>query len=309
MIGRLAAVVRRPSIPPSLRFVPFRGRVAVASGLVSRRQLAGPAWRRLLPDVYAHVDAPLDRLAWCQAAALLLPPGGAISGRSAALLFGADVLPLDAPVEVTVPRPAAMRQHARLVVRRAVLPPYEVTRRNGLPATTPVRTAFDLARQPDLVEAVVGVDALLYRRVVKLEQLATYSAGRRGWRNVRQVPRVLSLAATEVESPMETRTRLVIVLAGLPAPVVQFDVLDRAGRFVARVDLAYPHIRLAIEYDGDHHRERATFRRDVARLNALRLAGWTVLRFTADDILRHPSRVVAQVRAALMASTSTTATE
>ena len=95
------------------------------------------------------------------------------------------------------------------------------------------------------------------------------------------------------------------MLAGLSGPLVQFDVLDRAGRFVARVDLPYPELRLAIEYDGDHHRERGTFRRDVARLDALRLCGWTVLRFTADDVLRHPARVVAQVRACLIASTST----
>ena len=102
---------------------------------------------------------------------------------------------------------------------------------------------------------------------------------------------------------METRTRLLLVLAGLPLPLVQFDVYDAAGRFVARVDLAYPQIKLAIEYDGDHHRERSTFRRDVARLNALRLCGWTVLRFTADDVLRHPAKVVAQVQAIVMAST------
>jgi very-short-patch-repair endonuclease len=87
--------------------------------------------------------------------------------------------------------------------------------------------------------------------------------------------------------------------------VVQFDVRDAAGRFVARVDLAYPQHRLAIEYDGDHHRGRASFRRDAARLNALRMCGWTVLRFTADDVLRHPSRVVAQVRALLGVTLST----
>jgi very-short-patch-repair endonuclease len=82
--------------------------------------------------------------------------------------------------------------------------------------------------------------------------------------------------------------------------MVQFHINDVAGRFVARVDLAYPlaypRVRLAIEYDGDHHRDRATFQRDVARLNALRLCGRTVLRFTADDVLRHPHRVLAQVR-------------
>jgi very-short-patch-repair endonuclease len=48
-----------------------------------------------------------------------------------------------------------------------------------------------------------------------------------------------------------------------------------------------------------HHRDRVTFRRDLARLNALRAAGWTILRFTADDVLRHPERVTNQTRAVL----------
>jgi very-short-patch-repair endonuclease len=70
-----------------------------------------------------------------------------------------------------------------------------------------------------------------------------------------------------------------------------------AGHFLARLDLAYPARRLGLEYDGDHHRDRVTFQRDIRRLNRLRLLGWTVLRFTADDVLRNPDRVVAYVRA------------
>ena len=80
---------------------------------------------------------------------------------------------------------------------------------------------------------------------------------------------------------METRLRLVIVDGGLPRPVAQFEVRDAAGRLIGRVDLAYPEWRIAIEYDGDHHRGRVAYRDDQRRANALRVAGWTVLRFTA----------------------------
>ncbi|GIJ49812.1 hypothetical protein Val02_66980 [Virgisporangium aliadipatigenens] len=93
--------------------------------------------------------------------------------------------------------------------------------------------------------------------------------------------------------------RLIVIDAGLPEPAVQFPVYDRAGRSVARLDLAYEHLRIGLEYDGDHHRERATFQRDAARLNSLHLCGWTILRFTAAD-LRNPELVAAQVREALL---------
>lgn len=98
---------------------------------------------------------------------------------------------------------------------------------------------------------------------------------------------------------MESRLRLLLADARLPPGVPQFEVRHLDGRPLARVDLAWPDAALIVEYDGDHHRTPARFRQDVARLNALRMAGWTVLRFTADDVLRNPQHVVATVTAAL----------
>lgn len=165
--------------------------------------------------------------------------------------------------------------------------------------TTPERTAFDLGRHGSRADALVAVDALAHRRVVKLDAVRSLAAERRRWPGVRQLDEVLLLAEPLSESPMETRLRLLLIDAGAPPPVAQHNILDARGRFVGRVDLAWPQLRLAVEYEGDHHRERAHFRRDVARLNALRAAGWTVLRYTADDLLRHPRRTVAQVASAM----------
>jgi very-short-patch-repair endonuclease len=264
--------------------------------LLTQAQLAGSAWRRLFRDVYLSADAVLDHLAWCRAAALLLPTGAAIAGRSAAYMHFADVLPLgQSPVDVAVPRSVSLRPRSGLRVRRAKLPPTDIEQAAGTPVTTRLRTAFDLAREPNLVDAVIGVDALLNTGYLGLPALVQYAEERRGWSGSQRARRVLRLAVPGAESPMETRLRLILVLAGLPSPATQFEV-PAAN---ARLDLAYPQAKLAIEYDGDHHRERRQFQRDVARLNRLRLLGWTVLRFTADDVLRHPERVIAQVRAAL----------
>ncbi|ATO16404.1 hypothetical protein CO540_23315 [Micromonospora sp. WMMA2032] len=287
-------------VPRRLAILPFRGSRAVSEGLLTWTMLRGPTWIRLLPDVYVHRDAHRadDHRMWCEAVALRLPPGAALAGRSAAWMFGVDLLGRDAPVTVLLPRPARLRPHPRLSVARSPLPDRDRTRFGGLPVTTTLRTAFDLGRQGARVDALVALDALLRRRVVTLPAVRVYAADRPGWPGAPLLREVLALAEPSSESPMETRLRLLLLDAGLGPLVAQHEV--RAGRhFVARVDLAWPALRLAIEYDGDHHRERAHFRRDVARLNALRAAGWVVLRFTADDVLRRPDATVALVRQAL----------
>lgn len=221
-------------MPAARRFRPFRGADAVAAGLVTRRHLSGAAWRRLFTDIYLHAAAPLDHLTWGGAAALVMPPHGALSGRWAAALYGAPAP--DLPVEVTVPPPDRLRSRPNLVVWRTPLPPGDVRWVSGLPVTSPVRTAFDLARRLPLVEAVAAVDALLNRRVLRLAEFAAYSASwqQRRLRGVGQVTPVLALVCVGVESPMESRLRLLLVQAGLPTPAVQQEIYDAAGHRVRR---------------------------------------------------------------------------
>jgi hypothetical protein len=280
--------------------VPFRGSAAIARGLLTRSQLAGSAWRRMFRGIYQHIDAIADPLAWCQAANLLLPPGSALSHRSAAIIHGVNLLGYaERPaMEVTVPPPDRLRPDDGLTVYRARLPTADVVRRGGLPVTAPARTAFDLGRDPDQVAAVIALDALLHHRVIRPGALRTIADERLGWPGVVAFRAAAALARPGAESPMETRLRLLLTAGGLPEPVLQHEVYGGDGWLIARLDLAYRELRLGLEYDGDHHREREVFRRDAVRLNRLRLDGWTVLRFTADDVLRHPDRVVEQVRVA-----------
>ncbi|NNJ60571.1 MAG: DUF559 domain-containing protein [Dactylosporangium sp.] len=284
--------MRYPSV---LSRGPFRGSQAVAAGLISHDRLAGPGWRRLLPDIHLRADVLVDHYTWCEAGLLLAPKGTVLGFRSALGLYCPNLAPdASAPVDLIVPRSASLRRHDHLWVHRMRLGDGDILRRAGFPVTTPARTGFDLARAEGLVEAVIAIDALLNRRVTTVGEIAS--------RRFRPLPgsvraaRALALSSPGAESPMETRTRLVLVLAGLPMPETQYEVRDR-GVFVARLDLAYPHCRLGIEYDGDQHRELAAFRRDAVRANRLQLCGWTVLRFTADDVLRAPDRVVGQVTA------------
>ncbi len=99
------------------------------------------------------------------------------------------------------------------------------------------------------------------------------------------------------DSPMESRLRWEIVRSGLPCPVVNYLVRGVGGEVVAMPDLAYPRWRIAIEYDGDVHRtDRRTWRRDIARRQALESLGWRVITCTADYVLRTPDRALAWIR-------------
>lgn len=290
----------RPAlVPPPLRYKPFLGSAAVAAGLLTKRQLTGPSWRRLFRDVYISAGVPVDQITMSLAAALLLPAGGALSHESAAIFHNVPALLREPhPVRLSIPAGRRLGRDGGLAVHRVRLDPGDVVRRCGAPVTSPFRTAFDLGSGRDLTSAVVALDALLHQRTVRASDLAKIATDRAGSRGGRRFRTAAGLARAEVESPMETRTRLVLIQSGLPEPSVQF--LVRAGAtVVARLDLAYAALRIGIEYDGDHHRERVTFRRDAVRLNRLRLLGWTILRFTADDVLRNPARMVAQVRAAV----------
>jgi hypothetical protein len=281
---------------------PFRGSDAIGAGLITREGLRTSRWLRLFRDVYVRSDAKVTHVMRCRAASLVVPATAAISGRSAACLHGFDAANADEPVEVTVDR--QIRPRSGMSVRRAELPPADVVRLGGLRVTTVVRTAFDIARSVELESAVVAVDALLNRRGIPLEDVVAYAARRRSWPGSRRARDVLGLVASGAESPMETRLRLVLVRAGLPAPASQHRVRDECGFVVARLDLAYVEQRLGIEYDGEVHFDALAVKRDLRRQNVLRSLGWSLLRFTGDDVLRHADRLAAEVRSALGSTSS-----
>jgi hypothetical protein len=167
-------------VPPELRFGPFVGRDAVDAGLLTERQRAGTTWRRLLPGIYAWCELDLSYRDGCLAAGMYLAGRGAVSGRDAATLWGADVIRKGAPIEVTVPLKTRLRAPRGLVVVRSPLPAGDVTAWAGIPVTTPGRTAFDLARRMPLPEAVVCIDAMLAARLVTVGDLKRSACARAG---------------------------------------------------------------------------------------------------------------------------------
>jgi G:T-mismatch repair DNA endonuclease (very short patch repair protein) len=165
--------------------------------------------------------------------------------------------------------------------------------------TDRTRTALDLIRRGPLDDAVVLLDQLVEAGVADLGAVRQAAAALPRCRGSKQAREAAALADGLAQSPPETRLRLIMHRAGLPAPIAQFTVRNGAV-FIARVDFGYPDLKLAIEYDGLWHGERAQFFRDRRRLNKLLAAGWRVLFVTAAD-LADPEQLVRRIAAALAA--------
>jgi len=262
------------------------------------RALAAGQWQRLLRGTYAPGCAVPDLRLRASAAARLLPGHAVVADRCLLWLLGIDVLPLGPPVlEVVVPRDAVVPRRRDVRARTADVRPADVVGLGPLavPCLRPARAVADLLRGLSLVEAVVVADAVQHGGLADVGALREELAAHAGLRGIVQARRALDLSDPRAESPPESRLRVALRGAGL-APVPQYVVVDAQGRFVARVDLALPDSRLALEHDGRAVHDRAdAFVSDRRRQNALVAAGWTVLRFTAEDLRRGAAPAVAQV--------------
>ena len=163
---------------------------------------------------------------------------------------------------------------------------------------TVVRDEYDLVAIADGVvrEQMFSGDPPPLGTREQLES-AVRSGRRVGIRALRDaLPRVRTRSA----SRMETRCRLIIVDAGLIEPVLNHTVFDSIGGPIAVVDLAYPELRIAIEYEGEHHlRDPEQWAKDIARYEALANAGWFVIRVTKNDVFDGRAGLVRRVRSAV----------
>jgi hypothetical protein len=274
----------------------FIGSHAVAEGLLTRRQLRERSYRRLVQGVYADPSLPLDHRLRCQGVALLLPAGSAIGGHSAAAWHGAPFAGIHDPVTVLRSPETLWKGPRGTRVHRTELTDRDQTLRDDVPVTTPLRTAWDVAALESLGTAVAALDAMVRCNTVSVPDLTGLVESGGGRWGVAKVRRAVGLVDARAESPPESRVRVALAMAGL-APIPQFEVRED-GALVARVDLAWPEARLAIEYEGAYHFEGSQIIRDDARLDRLAAAGWRVIRLSAAD-LRDLDAVVARVREAL----------
>jgi len=284
------------TIPLELFGRPFLLAEAKSAGLTAQ-VLRGRRFRRLFCTAYVVASAPDSLATKVDALRLLLPPDALLSHETAALLRGLPIPPPDR-LHVTVPPGVRGPRLAGVCTHRGS--PAASTR-EGRRLTAPADNFLELAETLSLVDLVILGDAMVGMDLLTCAELVDAVARTSRRRGVRMARRAAALVRPRVDSPMETRLRLLIVFAGLPEPTTNFTVRDGDGGWIGVVDLAYDAIRIAIEYHGDVHRGTpGKWRSDIAKAELLYRLGWRVIILTADDIYLRPAQTLRRVCEALV---------
>lgn len=243
------------------------------------------------------------------AAALAVAGRGAVASHHvAAAMHGLDLLGRP-PAWVAVTRPPAgggsRTGRPGVWVHAASLPVRHVTSWHGVPVTSAARTVVDLARTSPFRAGVVVADSALHRKQTSRAELQAVLADCRRWRGIQQARHVVAFADARSESALESISRVAFHDQGLPPPDLQVWVGGN-GLVIGRADFLWAQHRTIAEADGAgkymiQGRAQAQLRRDAE----LRDAGFEVVHFTWEEIVRAPAQVAASIRAAFQRAART----
>nr|WP_183502705.1 MULTISPECIES: DUF559 domain-containing protein [unclassified Mycolicibacterium] len=278
---------------------PFRGSQALAAGVISRRALVRD-YRAVYRDVYVGRRVIVTPALRARAAWLWSGETAAVAGLSAAALLGCRWIDDRHPAEL-------FRRNGKpttgILIHRGELDVDETCLVDGIPVTTPARTAFDLGRRGDLDKAVIALDALSNATRLRKGEVASLIERHTGVRGIVQLRQVLDLVDGGAESPQETRTRLLLIRAGLPSPTTQILVVDEFDHPIARIDMGWQQWRVGVEFDGAQHwTDPAQRTRDINRLADLEACGWRIIRINSQLLRNAPGVVIDRIVAALTAA-------
>jgi very-short-patch-repair endonuclease len=270
----------------------FRMEDAVRVGL-SKRQVdrrVGRTWSLVFDSVYRITGAPHAWRSDLLAAVFAAGPGAAISHRSAAALYELpggrpDLIELSCIRWKRTIRPGLVVHESRRLEAR------DIQEVDAIAVTRPERVILDIAFHfPNANYLDLVIQSARRKRLVTYE--STYEMfcrhARRGLKGVSALREALERWDPEsrpTESEMETALVRVLRENGLPEPVVQYDVHDANGEFVARSDAAYPAARIVIEYDSkQEHSDEFQIAHDARRRNAIQACGYSVLSARHRDL-------------------------
>ena len=275
---------------------PFTRAAALAVG-ISRKMLRGSRFRRLFRDVYISSDVR-DHLDDRTRGALLVHPEAAFASHTTAAELYGVVVPPSSLVHVSVFRARDRRWCDG--IKPHVAPPGTVVRSlRGMRISDPYRMFIELAGVLELVDLVVVGDNMLRVFGIKAADLRdALSASSDYWSGTAR--HAAGYVRDRVDSPMETRLRMLLVLAGLPEPEVNRSIRDDHGNVVLRFDLSYGEARVAVEFEGRHHIEVVQqWEKDILRDESADHRDWRIVKITSHGIFVDPGQTVHRVWQAL----------
>lgn len=251
--------------------------------------------------VYRFAAIPTS---WHQRLLAACLAGAAVaSHRSSAALWNVPGYARDV-IEVTAVRHRRRKASDVIWHESRRLDPRDTTDLEHVPVTTFTRTVLDLGAVVDESELLQCFDDGVRRSLTSWlrvsVELERFGNRRIGSGTVRRVLQRRSPQEVPRGSTLETTFEQLVRDFRLPSPVGQLEICDGLGQFVARVDFAYPDLRVAIEIDGSRtHAGTADWNRDLIRQNRIVALGWRVLRFTSVDLSRRPDEVARTIASAL----------
>jgi hypothetical protein len=227
-------------------------------------------------------------------------PGAVGSHHSAAAIHGLDLLTRQPAGVVAVTRAPGASRTGRPGVRLhiAALPREHVAARGGIRVTSVARTVVDLARTSSFRAGVVVADSALRGKQVTKDELRAVAADCARWPGIREANLVVEFSDGRSESALESISRVAFRDHGIPAPELQAPVGGDNG-VVGRADFLWARYGTVGEADGalkyaNTDRAISQLRRDAA----LRAAGFEVVHFTWQEIVKTPGQVATSIRAA-----------
>jgi very-short-patch-repair endonuclease len=282
-------------------FTGGQARVAGATRSMRRHRLTRGRWVQVHADVFRLAGVPPSWEQSVRAACLAAGPAAVVSHRAAAQIWELPGVRPD--IELTLPFGHDALLAGVRVHHSRLLPPVDVTIRDDMKVTTPTRTLIDMSSVLDRSTLQRVLDHCLGQRLTTTSFVTRRleSLGRQGRPGSALLTVLLADAARDGRRPeSELERRLWELLRQLPGPppVAQYEVRLPGGRR-ARLDIAYPDIRLAIEADSyAHHSSASDWASDHTRRNALIAAGWRILPVTWDDVSHDPDAVLELVQRA-----------
>ena len=268
------------------------GSDAVTAGALSRGQLRWN-YRAIYPDIYLPKNVEPTLKLRTEGASLWARRRGVVAGRAASALHGSRWVADTTPVELLW---SNSNPPAGIITRRERVAPGEITQMGALYVTTPARTALDLGRHLRRGEAVAHLDAHGAATGVTASEILHLAERYKGTKGVRLCREAVDLMDAGAQSPKETWLRLVLIDADFPRPETQIPVLDNYGDPFAYLDMGWRDVKIAVEYDGEHHRtDTVQYRRDAKRLRRIVASGWIHIRVITGD---RPKEIEAWVKRA-----------